>query len=215
MYRRFDAAAGGSNGTRSAGQRTDTRHTGTGEMRASGMNKGGQDTRQQESHHAPNRQGGASNTNNNQQSNRRQQGNQYTADADRSGASTADNRQGSLMRQDSHKTKMGQSGVLNTDNRQNSTHHNDGQHTQKGDGCDKMKQSQKTAKSTFLKGILPTSVYDPKSKKILGILSAEDLLLVALIFLFLEKDDGDNTIMVLALIYVLISDYIDLPDFAL
>ncbi len=70
-------------------------------------------------------------------------------------------------------------------------------------------------KNGFLKGIIPPSFYDPKSKKIFGFLSAEDLFLVALIFLFLEKDDGDNTLMVIALLYILISDYIDLPEIGL
>lgn len=64
----------------------------------------------------------------------------------------------------------------------------------------------------FLHGILPTSVYNPESKKIFGIFSAEDLLLVALIFLCAESDEEDNSIMILALLYILVSDYIELPD---
>lgn len=67
-------------------------------------------------------------------------------------------------------------------------------------------------KQGFLQGILPHGLYDPKSKKLFGVLAAEDLLLVALIFLLLEKDGEDNTLMVLALFYVLLSDYIDLPE---
>lgn len=69
--------------------------------------------------------------------------------------------------------------------------------------------------SGLLQGLLPSAIYDHKTKKIFGLLSAEDLLLLALIFLFLEKDDEDNGIMVLALIFVLVSDYIDLPEISL
>ena len=64
----------------------------------------------------------------------------------------------------------------------------------------------------FLQGILPSGIYDSESKKLFGFLAAEDLLLVALIFLMLEKDGEDNVLIVLALIYVLLSDYIDLPE---
>ena len=64
----------------------------------------------------------------------------------------------------------------------------------------------------LLHGILPSSVYNPHSKKIFGIFSAEDLLLVALIFLCAESDEEDNTMMILALLYILVSDYIELPD---
>ena len=64
----------------------------------------------------------------------------------------------------------------------------------------------------LLHGILPSSVYNPDSKKIFGFFSAEDLLLVALIFLCAESDEEDNSMMILALLYILVSDYIELPD---
>ncbi len=64
----------------------------------------------------------------------------------------------------------------------------------------------------LLHGILPSSVYNPDSKKIFGIFRAEDLLLVALIFLCAESDEEDNSMMILALLYILVSDYIELPD---
>ncbi len=74
----------------------------------------------------------------------------------------------------------------------------------------------KSSKNTGVGGIinrfLPSSVYNPETKKILGILTAEDLLLVALIFLFLDNDDEDNWAVVLALAFVLLSDYIDLSS---
>ncbi|MBO5955787.1 MAG: hypothetical protein J6Q10_03190 [Clostridia bacterium] len=64
---------------------------------------------------------------------------------------------------------------------------------------------------------IPKNIFNPESKKILGFFTSEDLLLIALIFLFLESNDEDNPLMVLALVYVLLADYIDfdnLGDFA-
>ena len=63
---------------------------------------------------------------------------------------------------------------------------------------------------SMLFGLLPPSLYNPQTKKLFGFLDAEDLLLVALIFLFLEREDEDETV-ILALLYILLSDYIDLP----
>lgn len=83
-------------------------------------------------------------------------------------------------------------------------HHSGEQHTQ---------QKERKKSSDFLKNLLPSSVYDPKRKKLFGIFAAEDILLVALIFLLLEKDDEDNLLMILALAYVLISEYIEIPGF--
>ena len=74
-----------------------------------------------------------------------------------------------------------------------------------------------TNKSPYgpLLGLIPRHIYNPDTKKILGIMSSEDLLLIALIFLFLESSDDDNPLMVLALVYVLLGDYIDFGDFAI
>lgn len=71
----------------------------------------------------------------------------------------------------------------------------------------------KCRKEHPLTKFIPQSVYDPKSGKVLGFLSAEDLLLVALILLMIDTDDGetDNSMLVYALIYILISEHIDLP----
>lgn len=66
----------------------------------------------------------------------------------------------------------------------------------------------------FLYNIIPRSLYNPQSKKILGLLSAEDLLIISLIFLFLDNNEEDNLLIILALAYVLLSDYIDLGDFS-
>lgn len=60
-------------------------------------------------------------------------------------------------------------------------------------------------------GLIPTSVYNPETKKVLGMFSAEDLLLAGLIFLLLENEENDDPMLVYALLYILISDYIDLP----
>ncbi len=63
--------------------------------------------------------------------------------------------------------------------------------------------------------ILPSSLYNIETKKIFGFLSAEDLLLVALIFLFLDSDEEGSGLMVLALAFVLLSDFVDLSGFAI
>ena len=62
--------------------------------------------------------------------------------------------------------------------------------------------------------IIPRILYNPESKKILGLLSAEDLLIIALIFLFLDNTEEDNLLIILALAYVLLSDHIDLSGFS-
>ena len=60
-------------------------------------------------------------------------------------------------------------------------------------------------------GLVPTSVYNPDTKKVLGMFSAEDLLLAGLILLLLENDENNDSMLVYALLYILLSDYIDLP----
>ncbi len=71
----------------------------------------------------------------------------------------------------------------------------------------------KADKEHPLTKFIPQSVYDPKSGKILGFLSAEDLLIIALILLMIDSDDGetDNSMLVYALIYILLSEHMDLP----
>lgn len=63
----------------------------------------------------------------------------------------------------------------------------------------------------FLSGWIPSSLYNPETKKVLGVLSAEDLLLAGLIFLLLENEEEQDSMLVYALLYILLSDYIDLP----
>ena len=87
------------------------------------------------------------------------------------------------------------------------------------DSCEKKeKQPTKPPKNTkkgfggILEKFLPQEIYNPKTKKIFGILSAEDLLIIALIFLFSESEEEESRLLVLALIYILISDKFDLSD---
>ncbi len=62
---------------------------------------------------------------------------------------------------------------------------------------------------------IPQSVYNPETGKIFGFLSAEDLLIIALIIILLDSggDDckEDNSILIYALIYILLSEHIKLP----
>lgn len=62
-----------------------------------------------------------------------------------------------------------------------------------------------------LLGFIPSSLYNPETKKVLGRFSAEDLLLAAMILVLLDSDCNDDSLLILALIYILLSDYIDLP----
>lgn len=65
----------------------------------------------------------------------------------------------------------------------------------------------------MLTRFIPQSVYNPETGKVLGFMSAEDLLIAALIILIIDSSDEetDNTMLVYPLIYILISDHIDLP----
>ncbi len=63
----------------------------------------------------------------------------------------------------------------------------------------------------FIFNFLPTSVYNPNTQKVFGFMTAEDLMLGAAILILLENKDSENQLLALALLYVLVSDYIDLP----
>ena len=52
--------------------------------------------------------------------------------------------------------------------------------------------------------LIPDSLYDPHTQKILGIFRAEELLLIALILLLLQDKKNENTLIVYALIYILL-----------
>ncbi len=75
-------------------------------------------------------------------------------------------------------------------------------------------QSIKTDREKGKKSIaqwIPSGVYNAETKKILGMFSAEDLLLVALIILLLDSQEKEDSLLVYLLLYILISDYVTLP----
>ena len=74
---------------------------------------------------------------------------------------------------------------------------------------DNIPKKQRIANPIF--NFIPSSVYNPETKKVFGVLSPEDLLIAAMILLLLENEEKENNILAYALLYVLISDYIDLP----
>lgn len=73
------------------------------------------------------------------------------------------------------------------------------------------KKKSKPVKKNPILGMIPPALYHPETKKVLGIFSAEDLLLAGLIFLLLENEELEDPMILYALLYILISDYIDLP----
>ncbi len=60
-----------------------------------------------------------------------------------------------------------------------------------------------------LEKLVPENLYNPRTKKLFGVLNAEDLLLFALIFIFADSDNEESSLMCLAILYILVSDYID------
>lgn len=64
-----------------------------------------------------------------------------------------------------------------------------------------------------LMNFIPKSLYNPQTGKVLGIMSADDLLIIALILIMLDGCDDceDNSMLIYALIYILLSEYIELP----
>ena len=73
------------------------------------------------------------------------------------------------------------------------------------------RQEEKKIPTHPILGWIPSSVYNPATKKVLGMFTAEDLLLAGLIFLLLENEENQDPMLLYALLYLLISDYIDLP----
>ncbi len=73
-------------------------------------------------------------------------------------------------------------------------------------------EEEKTPKSQTrdfkkLLNFLPKELYNPESHKFFGKLTAEDILLLGLILLVMDSD-GDY-ILALALLYILLSDFLD------
>lgn len=60
---------------------------------------------------------------------------------------------------------------------------------------------------------IPQSLYNPETGKVLGFLSTEDLFVAALILLFIDNGDEceENSMLIYALLYILLSEHIDLP----
>ncbi len=56
-------------------------------------------------------------------------------------------------------------------------------------------------------GWIPPALYNPETKKVLGMFSGEDLLLIGLIFLLLENEEKQDNTLIYALLYILLSDY--------
>lgn len=54
--------------------------------------------------------------------------------------------------------------------------------------------------------MIPKALYDPVSQKILGMFRAEELLIMALILILLQDKKQENTPVVYALAYILLSD---------
>lgn len=51
--------------------------------------------------------------------------------------------------------------------------------------------------------MVPPEIYNRKTKKLLGLFTAEDLLLVSLILMTAESDNPDDTALLIALLYIL------------
>lgn len=56
---------------------------------------------------------------------------------------------------------------------------------------------------------LPRGIYDPETGKFLGLFSGEDVLIIGVILIVLERGDKNDIFLLLALFYILLSDRID------
>lgn len=63
--------------------------------------------------------------------------------------------------------------------------------------------SENILKSLFNK--IPKSIYNRETGKLLGILTAEDLMLIALILMIADSDDNEDMALLIALVYILIA----------
>ncbi len=55
--------------------------------------------------------------------------------------------------------------------------------------------------------LIPKALYDPDTQKIFGVFRAEELLIAALILILLQDKKKENTPVVYALAYILLSDF--------
>lgn len=58
---------------------------------------------------------------------------------------------------------------------------------------------------------LPKEIYNPKTRKFFGLLSGDDILIIGLILMILDNGE-DDLFLILALLYILLSDRIDLGN---
>jgi hypothetical protein len=101
-------------------------------------------------------------------------------------------------------------------NNQNSNRKNQNYNYKQAQNFDKSSyEPPKKNRRNFIASLIPESIYNPKTKKVFGILTTEDLLLISLILMFLEDEDNEDQTVVYALIFVLVSDWIDLSSFGL
>lgn len=56
---------------------------------------------------------------------------------------------------------------------------------------------------------LPKEIYNPKTHKFFGKLSGEDILIIGLILMILDSGCDEDLLLALALLYILLSDWID------
>ena len=56
---------------------------------------------------------------------------------------------------------------------------------------------------------LPKTIYNTETHKFFGFLSGEDILIIGLILMVLDNSCGDDLFLILALLYILLSDWID------
>ena len=98
---------------------------------------------------------------------------------------------------------------------QHHNHHNDHSHSRHEHHSQHNEHNQHTPKKSKnpILGFIPTSIYNPEDGKILGFLTAEDLLLIAMILMFLDSEEEGDNLMVYALLYVLASEWIDMDFF--
>jgi len=133
----------------------------------------------------------------------RQQNNNFQADAKRP-ASQPQQKTGSVNRNFSQTNKN--NGASTTYNRNNP-------HQESQPRKENTIPPPKPAFTHPLTKFLPQSLYNAETGKILGFLSAEDLLLAAVILLLIDdaREDEDNSMLIYALLYVLLSDHFNLP----
>ncbi len=56
-----------------------------------------------------------------------------------------------------------------------------------------------------LSKMLPPGIYNPETKKLFGLLTAEDLFLIALILMIADSDDNEDVALLMALVYIFMS----------